>query len=78
MTYAALDFFGVGMISMKNVLQNMAVKSLNFDEKDLISWMLRDKVFKDRESYIDFTSFKISFFPQLLHIHEEEEEDNMD
>ena len=74
-TYAALDFSGKGKIQMKDILDNLVFKRLKFVKEDVILWMLRDKVFDDINSTIDFERFKRHFFPHLLLIKDNEEEE---
>ncbi|CDW74423.1 ef-hand calcium-binding domain-containing protein 6 [Stylonychia lemnae] len=62
--YSALDFTGTGKISIRTFLDNVIVKRLKLDEEDIIKWLIRDKIFPDRNSEIDFQQLKIKFFPE--------------
>lgn len=74
-TYSALDFTGTGRISMRSFLDNIIVKRLNIPEDDVIQWLIRDKIFDDRDHEIDFMHFKKKFFPDYFLIEDVNEYD---
>ena len=73
--YSALDFVGTGKISLQTFLKNVIVKRLNIPEEDLKQWLIRDKIFPDESSQIDFALLKKKFFPHLVLIEEVNEMD---
>jgi hypothetical protein len=52
--YASLDFTGIGRITMRTFLSNMIVQRLKIPEEDIIQWLIRDKIFTDQQTDIDF------------------------
>lgn len=66
--YAAMDFSGKGKIDVTNILSNVIIKRLNFEDCDIVSWLIRDQVFPNVNSSIDYARFKQTFFPYLFHI----------
>lgn len=64
-SYSALDFLGSGKITLKGFMNNLIVKRLKIDEEDLKLWLIRDKIFQDENTDIDYQHFKTKFFPDF-------------
>ena len=64
-SYSALDFLGSGKISMHAFTSNLAIKRLKIDEEDLKHWLIRDRIFPDENTDIDFQHFKTKFYPDF-------------
>lgn len=72
-SYASLDFYGIGRVNMRTFLGNVIVQRLKIAEEDLIQWLIRDKIFVDEHTSIDFQHFKKKFFPDYYLIEEANE-----
>lgn len=62
--FAKFNFTGKSNVSIDDIISfNIVINRVGFPKQDIISYLLRDKIFESRNAEITFQIFKKSFFP---------------
>ncbi len=65
-SFAAFDTQSIGEITIDNFISNKVIKRLCIDSTDLISWLIRDKIYQTHTGILNFENFKKRFFSHLF------------
>ena len=75
-SFASFDSLSIGEISIDNFINSKVIKRLCIESTDLISWLIRDKIFLTHTACINFESFKKKFFSHLYIIEDYDGDSN--
>ncbi len=75
-SFAAFDYQGIGEFSIDNFISCLAIKRLCMDPADIISWLIRDKIFLSHTAVLNFENYKKKFFSHLYIVEDYDGESN--
>ena len=61
--FSSFNMSGQMTITIDEFLKHIVVKKIGYDVEDVRSYLLRDKIFPNSNSEINFEQFKKYFFP---------------
>lgn len=75
--YAALDFSGVGYVTLQNFVDSIICKRLPFTEEEIRDFFFQTNAFAGNAQVLaggmNFDSFKKTFFPHLYQIQDDQQ-----
>lgn len=75
-SFAAFDTQSIGEVTIDGFINSKVIKRLCIDSTDLISWLIRDKIFLTHTASLNFENFKKKFFSHLYIIEDYDGDSN--